>query len=102
MAYEGTIARRRDTLTASNRTQERRQASRWHMVRLDRQLPDGRAVYLHVITPAVPEPDYRQMRTAYDEFPPPDQRISQLFTDAVAQITGRGDGPLFRPRSQFH
>lgn len=81
-AFERVMARLRDALTQSKTPERRQQAEGWSVVRLETPLPDGAAVYVHVIRPVVTGADYRIMQILYDEFPDEARELYELYRGA--------------------
>ena len=55
--FERILTRLRDGLTKSENQERRKQAAGWRLVRVDKALPDGNVIYVHLIDPVVPGAD---------------------------------------------
>ena len=92
--FERVMNRLRDALTNSADPPRREQAKGWRVVRVDRALPDGNILYVHVISADVKGADYTIMRILYDELPDERQQLYDLYRGAFARNLALGSGDI--------
>jgi hypothetical protein len=83
--FEQVIAKLREGLMKSDKSERREQAKGWRVLRIDKPLPDGTIAYVHVISPVVSGADYTVMQILYDEFPNERQALYELYRGAFAK-----------------
>jgi hypothetical protein len=92
--FERIMTRLRDGLIKSENQARRQQAAGWRVVKVDKALPDGNVVYVHVIDPVVPGADYSVMQTLYEAFPDERQALYDLYRGAFAQNLSLATGAV--------
>lgn len=92
--FERVIARLQYALTHSSNPARRQQADGWKVVKMDRPMPDGNVVYVHLISPVVKGADYAVLQILYDELPDERQDLYQLYRGAFAQNLALSSGAI--------
>ena len=92
--FERIMTRVRDALMKSENPERRQQAAGWKVIKLDRPLPDGNIVYVHVIDPVVRGADYSVMQVLYDAFPDERQTLYDSYRGAFAQNLSLATGTV--------
>jgi hypothetical protein len=69
--YEQVLAKLKEALTKSEKPESKQQLAGWKIMKSKDAQPSGEAVYIHVISPVVPEADYSITNIVYDVFKDP-------------------------------
>jgi hypothetical protein len=64
--YESVIAQLKDALSKSEKPEAKQQLAGWKVMKSAMAQPDGAAVYVHVISPVVPNADYSITNIVYE------------------------------------
>ena len=64
--YEAVVAKLKDSLAKSEKPEAKQQLAGWKVMKNAMPQPDGSLVYIHVISPVVPEADYSITNIVYD------------------------------------
>lgn len=78
--YDQVIAKLKDALSKSERPEAKEQLAGWKVMKNAAAQPDGSILYLHVISPVVPDADYSLVNIVYEVFKDPAEQ--QAFYDA--------------------
>lgn len=94
--YEKVIATLKDSLTKSTRPEARQQLAGWKVMKAMTPQPDGSIVYVHVITPVVPNADYSITNLVYETVTDPMERINfyNLYRGALKSAIFLIQGPI--------
>jgi hypothetical protein len=92
--FERIMAKLRDALINSAEPGRRQQAAGWKVMRVDKPMPDGNIVYVHIIDPVATGADYSVMQTLYDAFPDERQALYEAYRGAFAQNLSLAAGQL--------
>ena len=92
--FERIMTRLREGLMKSENQERRQQAAGWRVVKIDKPLPDGNIVYVHVIDPVVRGADYSVMQALYEAFPDERQALYDLYRSAFAQNLSLATGAV--------
>lgn len=94
--YEQVIATLKDSLSKSTRPEAKQQLAGWKVMRAMTPQPDGAIVYVHVITPVVPDADYSITNLVYEAVTDPMERINfyNLYRGALKAPIFLIQGPL--------
>lgn len=82
--FEKIVAKLREALTLSEDPVRRQQAEGWKVFKAVEPGPNGTALYVFVIDPAVKGSDYAFWKAMYDAFPADVQELYRLYTAASA------------------
>ncbi|MBI2828192.1 MAG: hypothetical protein HYX77_02825 [Acidobacteria bacterium] len=78
--YEQVVAKLKDALSKSERPEAKQQLAGWKVMKNAAPQPDGSVLYIHVISPVVPDADYSIVNIVYEVFKEPAEQ--QAFYDA--------------------
>jgi hypothetical protein len=94
--FEQVIAKLREGLTKSEKPERKQQAAGWKVMKAAKAMPDGNAIYTHIIHPVVPGADYTVMTILYEAFPDPAERTNlyNLYRGAFAANLGAVPGTI--------
>jgi hypothetical protein len=84
----------RDALVSSTEPARKQQAAGWKVMKVDRPLPDGNVVYVHIINPVAAGADYSVMQALYDAFPDERQALYEAYRGALAQNLSLATGQV--------
>ncbi len=74
--YDQVIATLKDSLSKSMRPEAKQQLAGWKVMKAMTPQPDGSIVYVHVITPVVPNADYSITNLVYEAVTDPMERLN--------------------------
>lgn len=94
--YEKVIATLKDSLAKSDKPEARQQLAGWKVMRNATPQPGGGIVYIHVISPVVPNADYSITNIVYDVVKDPGQQTAffEMYRGAIKQPLFMIQGPL--------
>ena len=94
--YEAVVAKLKDALSKSEAPQAKQQLAGWKVMKNAQPQPDGSLVYLHVITPVVPEADYSITNIVYAAMKDPTEQRAfyDQYRGAVKAVLFLIQGPL--------
>ena len=94
--YEKVIATLKDSLSKSPRPEAKQQLAGWKVMRAMTPQPDGSIVYVHVITPVVPDADYSITNLVYETVTDPMERLNfyNLYRGALKTALFLIQGPI--------
>lgn len=100
--YEAVVAKLKDALLKSERPEAKQQLAGWKVIKNAQPQPDGSLVYLHVISPVVPDADYSITNIVYEAFKDPTEQRAfyDQYTGAVKAVLFLIQGPLVSDFSQ--
>lgn len=78
--YDQVVAKLKDALSKSERPEAKQQLAGWKVMKNAAPQPDGSVLYIHVISPVVPDADYSIVNIVYEVFKEPAEQ--QAFYDA--------------------
>jgi hypothetical protein len=88
--YEKVVAQLKEALAKSEKPEAKQQLAGWKVMKNATPQPDGSIVYIHVISPVVPDADYSIVNIVYDAFKDP--AAQKMFYDSYR---GALKAPLF-------
>lgn len=88
--YEMVVAQLKEALAKSEKPEAKQQLAGWKVMKNATPQPDGSIVYIHVISPVVPDADYSIVNIVYDAFKDP--AAQKAFYDSYR---GALKAPLF-------
>ena len=88
--YEKVVAQLKEALAKSEKPEAKQQLAGWKVMKNATPQPDGTIVYIHVISPVVPDADYSIVNIVYDAFKDP--AAQKAFYDSYR---GALKAPLF-------
>lgn len=88
--YEQIVAKLKEALSKSEKPEAKRQLAGWKVMKNAAAQPDGSLLYIHVISPVVPDADYSILNIVYDAFKDPAEQ--KAFYDSYR---GALKAPLF-------
>jgi hypothetical protein len=94
--YEKVMAQLKDALSKSPRPEAKQQLAGWKVMKNSTPQPDGGIVYVHVISPVVPDADYSITNLVYEVVTDPMARTEfyNLYRGALKQALFVIQGPL--------
>jgi hypothetical protein len=94
--YEKVMAQLKDALSKSTRPEAKQQLAGWKVMKNATPQPDGGIVYVHVISPVVPDADYSITNLVYEVVTDPMARTDfyNLYRGALKQALFVIQGPL--------
>ncbi|MDA1184292.1 MAG: hypothetical protein O2930_06570 [Acidobacteria bacterium] len=94
--FEQVMMKVREALLQSPNAQRKQQAAGWKVVKSSTSMPDGNAVYTHVISPVVRGADYAIMTILYEAFEDPAERtrLYELYSGAFGAALGGSDNSV--------
>lgn len=94
--YEKVMAQLKDALSKSTRPEAKQQLAGWKVMKNSTPQPDGGIVYVHVISPVVPDADYSITNLVYEVVTDPMARTEfyNLYRGALKQALFVIQGPL--------
>lgn len=94
--YEAVVAKLKDSLQKSEAPEAKQQLAGWKVMKNAQPQPDGSLVYLHVISPVVPEADYSVTNIVYAALKDPTEQRAfyDQYRGAVKQVLFLIQGPL--------
>ncbi len=72
--YEKVVAKLKEALSKSEKPETKQQAAGWKVMKSSTPEPTGEIIYIHVISPVVPEADYSITNIVYDVFKDPGEQ----------------------------
>lgn len=69
--YEQIVAKLKAALAKSEKPEAKQQLAGWKVMKNAAAQPDGSVLYIHVISPVVPDADYSILNIVYDAFKDP-------------------------------
>jgi len=78
--YEKVVAQLKEALAKSEKPEAKQQLAGWKVMKNATPQPDGSIVYIHVISPVVPDADYSIVNIVYDAFKDP--AAQKMFYDS--------------------
>ena len=94
--YEAVIAKLKDSLAKSEKPEAKQQMAGWKVMKNAMPQPDGSLVYIHIISPVVPEADYSITNIVYDVVKDPAEQTAfyEQYRGAVKAALFMIQGPL--------
>ena len=94
--YEKVMAQLKDALSKSTRPEAKQQLAGWKVMKNSTPQPDGGVVYVHVISPVVPDADYSITNLVYEVVTDPMARTEfyNMYRGALKQALFVIQGPL--------
>ena len=94
--YEKVVAQLKDALAKSEKPEAKQQLAGWKVMKNSTPQPGGSLVYLHVISPVIPEADYSITNIVYDVVKDPTEQKAfyDLYRGAVSKALFIIQGPL--------
>lgn len=94
--YDRVIATLKDSLMKSMRPEARQQLAGWRVMKNSAAQQDGSALYVHVISPVVPNADYSITNLVYEVVTDPMERVNfyNMYRDALKQPLFVIQGPI--------
>ena len=94
--YEAVVAKLKDALQKSEAPEAKQQLAGWKVVKNAQPQPDGSLVYLHVISPVVPDADYSVTNIVYAAIKDPTEQRAfyDQYRGAVKAVLFLIQGPL--------
>lgn len=94
--YEKVMETLKDALSKSSRPEAKAQLAGWKVIKNAAAQPDGSALYVHIISPVVPEADYSITNLVYEVVTDPAARTDfyNLYRGALKQALFVIQGPL--------
>ena len=94
--YEAVIAKLKDSLAKSEKPEAKQQLAGWKVMKNATPQPDGSLVYIHIISPVVPEADYSITNIVYDVVKDPTEQKTfyDQYRGAVKAALFMIQGPL--------
>jgi hypothetical protein len=94
--YEKVLATLKDSLAKSMRPEAKQQAAGWKVIKNSAPQPDGSILYVHVISPVVPDADYSITNLVYEVVTDPNERIAfyNTYRAALKQALFVIQGPV--------
>jgi hypothetical protein len=92
--FERVMSKLRDALASSAEPGRRQQAAGWKVMKVDKPMPDGNIVYVHIINPVTAGADYSVMQALYDAFPDERQALYEAYRGALAQNLSLATGQV--------
>jgi hypothetical protein len=94
--YEAVIAKLKDSLAKSEKPEAKQQLAGWKVMKNATPQPDGSLVYIHIISPVVPEADYSITNIVYDVVKDPGEQKTfyDQYRGAVKAAMFMIQGPL--------
>jgi hypothetical protein len=83
--FETVMTKLREALQKSPKPERQKQVAGWKLLKMDKPMPDGSIVYVHIIDPVVRGADYTILKILYDEFPDERQALYELYRGAFAK-----------------
>ena len=78
--YDQVVAKLKDALSKSERPEAKQQLAGWKVMKNEAAQPDGSILYVHVISPVIPDADYSIVNIVYEAFKDPAEQ--KAFYDA--------------------
>ena len=78
--YEKVLATLKDSLAKSSKPEAKQQLAGWKVMKNPMPQPDGTVLYIHVISPVVPEADYSITNIVYDVVKDPGEQTAFFNT----------------------
>jgi hypothetical protein len=98
--FETIMAKLQQALRQSEKPERQQQAAGWKLLKIDKPMPDGNVVYVHVINPVVRGADYTILQILYDEFPDERRAMYELYRGAFAQSLSLVSGSVVADTAQ--
>ena len=94
--YEAVVAKLKDALQKSEAPEAKQQLAGWKVIKNAQPQPDGSLVYLHVISPVVPDADYSVTNIVYAAIKDPTEQRAfyDQYRGAVKAVLFLIQGPL--------
>ena len=94
--YEAVVAKLKDSLAKSEKPEAKQQLAGWKVMKNAQPQPDGSLVYIHIISPVVPEADYSITNIVYDVVKDPTEQKTfyDQYRGAVKAALFMIQGPL--------
>lgn len=94
--YEAVVAKLKDSLAKSEKPEAKQQLAGWKVMKNAMPQPDGSLVYIHIISPVVPEADYSITNIVYDVVKDPAEQTKfyEQYRGAVKAALFMIQGPL--------
>jgi hypothetical protein len=92
--FETVMAKLQQALRQSDKPERQQQAAAWKLLKIDKPLPDGNIVYVHVLNPVVRGADYTILRILYDAFPDERQALYELYRGSFVQSLSLASGSI--------
>ena len=94
--YDQVIATLKDSLSKSMRPEAKQQLAGWKIMKNSAPQPDGSALYVHVISPVVPNADYSITNLVYEVVTDPMERLNfyNTYRAALKQALFVIQGPI--------
>ena len=94
--YEAVVAKLKDALSKSEAPEAKPQLAGWKVMKNAQPQPDGSLVYLHVISPVIPEADYSITNIVYAAMKDPTEQRAfyEQYLGAVKAVLFLIQGPL--------
>jgi hypothetical protein len=92
--FESIMTKLRDALRKSEKAERQQQAAGWKLLKVEKPMPDGNIVYVHVINPVVRGADYTILRILYDEFPDERQALYEQYRSAFVKSLSLASGAI--------
>ena len=94
--YEAVVAKLKDSLAKSEKPEAKQQLAGWKVMKNAMPQPDGSLVYIHIISPVVPDADYSITNIVYDVVKDPTEQKAfyDQYRGAVKAALFMIQGPL--------
>jgi hypothetical protein len=94
--YDQVIATLKDSLSKSMRPEAKQQLAGWKIMKNSAPQPDGSALYVHIISPVVPDADYSITNLVYEVVTDPMERLNfyNTYRAALKQALFVIQGPI--------
>ena len=94
--YDQVIATLKDSLSKSMRPEAKQQLAGWKIMKNSAPQPDGSTLYVHVISPVVPDADYSITNLVYEVVTDPMERLNfyNTYRAALKQALFVIQGPI--------
>ena len=94
--YEMVIAKLKEALGKSEKPEAKQQMAGWRIMKSGTPQPTGEIIYIHVISPVVPDADYSVTNIVYDVFKDPGEQKAfyDMYRGAVKQALFAIQGPM--------
>jgi hypothetical protein len=93
--YEQVLTKVKEALTKSSRPEAKQQLAGWKVIKNSTPQPDGTSVYVHVISPVVPNADYSLTNIVYETASDDEKRaFYDLYKGALMKPLFQIQGPM--------
>ena len=94
--YEKVVAKLKEALSKIERPEAKQQLAGWKVMKNAAAQPDGSFLYIHVISPVVPDADYSIVNIVYEAFKDPSEQKAfyDSYRGALKGVLFQIQGPI--------